>query len=137
MEYQKNYYTKSIDTYSTHHEMLSRNLDKNPDEVRKFTNGKVELANLGDAAIGRITLEPGWKWSKDVKHIVNTTSCQLPPTQYVISGRLLVRMDDGTEQEFGPGEALYVPPGHDAWVVGNALCRCGLYGYEGVRQHYK
>jgi hypothetical protein len=115
----KNYYTKSMDTYSMHHEMLSRNLDKNPDEVRKFTNGKVELANLGDAAIGRITLEPGWKWSNDVKHIVNTNSCQLPHTQYVISGRLQVRMDDGTEQEFGPGEALYVPPGHDAWVVGN------------------
>jgi hypothetical protein len=28
-------------------------------------------------------------------------------------------MDDGTEQEFGPGEAMYIPPGHDAWVVGN------------------
>ena len=102
-----------------HHEMRSRNLDNNPDERRKFTNGKVELANLGDAAIGRITLEPGWKWSKDVKPIANTNSCQLPHTQYVISGRLRVRMDDGTEQECGPGEALYVPPGHDAWVVGN------------------
>jgi uncharacterized RmlC-like cupin family protein len=102
-----------------HHEMQSRNLDNNPDDVRKFANGKVELANLGDTTIGRITLEPGWKWSNDVKHIVNTNSCQLPHTQYVISGRLRVRMDDGTEQECGPGEALYVPPGHDAWVVGN------------------
>ena len=102
-----------------HHEIRSRNLDKNPDEVRNFTNGKVELANLGDAAIGRITLEPGWKWSKDVKHIVNTNSCQLPHTQYTISGRLRVKMDDGAEQEFGAGEAMYIPPGHDAWVVGN------------------
>jgi uncharacterized RmlC-like cupin family protein len=102
-----------------HHEMRSRNLDNNPDDVRKFTNGKVELANLGDVTIGRITLDPGWKWSNDVKPIVNTSSCQLPHTQYVISGRLRVRMDDGTEQESGPGEALYVPPGHDAWVVGN------------------
>jgi mannose-6-phosphate isomerase-like protein (cupin superfamily) len=102
-----------------HHEMRSRNLDNNPDDVRKFTNGKVELANLGDTTIGRITLEPGWKWSNDAKHIVNTDSCQLPHTQYVISGTLRVRMDDGTEEECGPGEALYVPAGHDAWVVGN------------------
>jgi hypothetical protein len=102
-----------------HHEIRSRNLDKNPDEVRKFTHGRVELASLGEVAIGRITLEPGWKWSNDVKHIVNTNSCELPHTQYAISGRLRVRMDDGTEQEFGPGDAMYVPPGHDAWVVGN------------------
>jgi hypothetical protein len=102
-----------------HHEILSRNLDKNPDETRKFTNGKIELANLGDATIGRMTLEPGWKWSKDVKPIVNTNSCQLTHTAYGISGRLRVRMDDGTEREFGPGEVSYVPPGHDAWVVGN------------------
>ncbi len=102
-----------------HHEMQSRNLDKNPDEVRKFPNSKVELANLGDTVIARITGEPGWKWSKDVKPIVNTNSCQLAHTQYVISGRIRVRMDDGTEQEFGPGEVSYVPPGHDAWVVGN------------------
>jgi ethanolamine utilization protein EutQ (cupin superfamily) len=99
--------------------MKSRNLDKNPDDVRKFTNGKVELANLGDAAIGRMTLEPGWKWSNDVKPIINTNSCQLTHTQYAISGRLHIRMDDGTEREFGPGEAMYIPPGHDAWVVGN------------------
>jgi hypothetical protein len=102
-----------------HHEMQSRNLDKNPDDIRKFSNGKIELANLGDATIGRITLEPGWKWSKDVKPLVNTNSCQMAHTQYAISGRIRVRMDDGTEQEFGPGEAIYVPPGHDAWVVGN------------------
>jgi hypothetical protein len=102
-----------------HHEIQSRNLDKKPDEVRKFTNGKVDLANLGETVIGRITLQPGWKWSKDVKQIVNTNSCQLPHTQYTISGRLRVRMDDGSEQEFGPGDAMYIPPGHDAWVVGD------------------
>ena len=44
-----------------HHEMQSRNLDKNSDEVRKFSNGKMDIGNLGDAVIARITAEPGWK----------------------------------------------------------------------------
>jgi len=26
---------------------------RNPDDVRKFTNAKIELANLGDSIIGR------------------------------------------------------------------------------------
>jgi mannose-6-phosphate isomerase-like protein (cupin superfamily) len=102
-----------------HHEMQSRNLDKNPDEVRKLSNGKTDIANLGDTTVARMTAEPGWKWSKDVKPVVNTNSCQLAHTQYALSGRLRVRMDDGAEQEFGPGDAIYIPPGHDAWVVGN------------------
>jgi mannose-6-phosphate isomerase-like protein (cupin superfamily) len=30
-----------------------------------------------------------------------------------------VIMDDGKEEEFGPGDALVVPPGHNVWVIGN------------------
>ena len=30
-----------------------------------------------------------------------------------------VRLEDRTEEEFGPGEAYVIPPGHDAWVVGD------------------
>ena len=40
-------------------------------------------------------------------------------TQYIISGRIKVVMDDGEEEEFGPGDAAVIPPGHNAWVVGN------------------
>jgi len=28
-------------------------------------------------------------------------------------------MDDGTESEIGLGDAQFLPPGHDAWVVGD------------------
>jgi hypothetical protein len=28
-------------------------------------------------------------------------------------------MDDGTEDEFGPGDVALLPAGHDAWVVGD------------------
>jgi len=90
-----------------------------PDEIRIFPKGKVELVTIGGITFGRGTFEPGWKWSASLKPIVKTQSCEAPHTQYHISGRLKVRMDDGTEEEFGPGDVSVLPPGHDAWVVGN------------------
>ena len=90
-----------------------------PDEKRSFDKGQVELVTLGGVTFGRAPLQPGWKWSTCVKPIVNTESCQAPHLQYHVSGSLRVRMDDGSEDEFGPGEVSLLPPGHDAWVVGN------------------
>jgi len=98
--------------------MKKKNLDS-PEETRTFEKGKVDLANLGEVTIGRATLEPGWSWEKCVKPLVKTDSCQAPHTQYMVSGRMKVVMDDGSEEEFGPGDALVIPPGHNAWVVGN------------------
>lgn len=89
------------------------------DEKRSFPKGTVEVVKLGDITFGRATLEPGWKWSESVKPVVKTKSCEASHTSFHVSGRLRVRMDDGTEQEFGPGDVGVVPPGHDAWVVGN------------------
>jgi EutQ-like cupin domain len=93
-----------------------------PDETRPFPKGKVELVNIGDASIGRGTFEPGWKWSECIKPIAQTDSCQAPHLGYIISGRMHVVMDDGTELEYGPGDAMLLPPGHDAWTVGNEAC---------------
>ena len=90
-----------------------------PDETRTFDKGKIELANLGDVTIGRVLLEPGWSWEKCVKPLVKTDSCQASHTQYMVSGRIKVVMDDGTEDEFGAGDVALVPPGHNAWVVGD------------------
>jgi hypothetical protein len=92
---------------------------ESPDETLSFDKTRVELVKLGDSTVGRGTLEPGWSWEKCVKPTVKTGSCQLAHTQYIVSGHLKVVMDDGTEEEFGPGEVGYVPPGHNAIVVGN------------------
>src|ERR1041385_3860987 len=90
-----------------------------PDETRRFEKGIVELVDVGDLTFGRATLQPGWKWSASVKPILQTESCQAAHLQYCVSGRLHVKMDDGHELEFGPGDVSVIPPGHDAWVVGN------------------
>jgi hypothetical protein len=90
-----------------------------PEEVRKFDKGKVELVSIAGATIGRATFEPGWKWSTCVKQIANTNSCQAAHFGYQVSGTMTTRMDDGTEQTSKAGDVLNIPPGHDAWVVGN------------------
>jgi len=90
-----------------------------PDERRDAPKGRIELVTVSGTTFGRATLEPGWKWSESVKPLVKTKSCEAEHIQYFISGRLRVRMDDGSEYEFGPGDVAYVPPGHEAWVVGN------------------
>jgi len=90
-----------------------------PEEVREFPKGRVELVYIGGAAIGRATFQPGWKWSNSVQPLVKTKSCEAPHFQYHVSGRLMVKMDDGTVVECKPGDVSLLPQGHDAWVVGN------------------
>jgi hypothetical protein len=98
--------------------LQSKNLSK-PDELHAFDKGKLELVTLGGVTFGRATLLPGWKWSTSLKAVMKTKSCEAPHLQYPVAGRLAVLMDDGSQQEFGPGEISLLPPGHDAWVVGN------------------
>ena len=89
-----------------------------PDETRTFEHGKLELIKIGGGTIGRLTLEPGWKWSTHVKPIAKTAWCEAPHFQYQVSGKLHVMMQDGSEFDLGPGDVAAVPSGHDAWVVG-------------------
>ena len=95
-----------------------------PEETRSFKDGrgKLELVNLAQGAVGRATFEPGWKWSEHVKPMSGTDSCQAPHLGYYVSGRMNVVMDDGQEVEFGPGDFAIIPPGHDAWIVGDEPC---------------
>ena len=89
------------------------------DEIREFPNGRAEMLNIGGGMVGRLVFQPGWRWSKDVKPIANTSSCEAPHFQYHVSGRLAIKMDDGTEMIAGPGDVTALPSGHDAWVVGD------------------
>ena len=101
--------------------LVAKNLDI-PDDKRSFEHGSMNVVTIGGATIGRAVFNEGWRWSLDVKPIAGTDSCQAAHTGYVISGRLHIRMDDGTETELGPGDAVVISPGHDAWVIGREPC---------------
>ena len=98
---------------------LQRKSFVTPDQVRRFPTGRIEVVTLDEMAVGRFVFQPGWRWSKDVAPIAGTESCQHRHVGYTISGRLEVRMQDGTSLVIGPGEAYEIPPGHDAFVLGD------------------
>jgi len=90
-----------------------------PSETRPFDKGKVEVLQMGENTVARATFEPGWKWSTCIAPIAKTHSCQSAHFGYQLSGKMVVRMDDGAETTTVSGDVVHIPPGHDAWVIGN------------------
>ena len=82
----------------------SKSLDT-PDETRTPDKTMVSVVHLGPATIARLQVEPGWRWSECIKPVVGGESCQAPHLGYIVSGRLHVASDDGTEIDLGPGDA--------------------------------
>ena len=94
-----------------------------PDETRTFAaHGRMDVLSADGGMVGRGIFEPGWKWSKDMKSAAGTRSCQVSHALYVLSGRMHLKMDDGDEAEIAAGDYVVIPPGHDAWTVGNEPC---------------
>ena len=100
--------TTTQDSHQDHH-VAEHKAFAAPDETRTFPHGKV----------GRLTLEPGWRWSVDVRPIAGTDLCEAPHFQYQVTGRLQVVMADGTVIESRAGDVTALPQGHDAWVLGD------------------
>jgi len=101
--------------------LAAKNLDS-PDQKRSFEHGELQVVALAGTMFARADFRPGFRWSTDVGPLAGTDSCQGTHAGVVLSGRFAVRMDDGTELEFRPGDAHVVSPGHDAWVVGDEPC---------------
>ena len=100
--------------------VMAKNIE-HPDELRKLPNdsGEGSVVNVGAMTVIRGELRPGWRWSNDVRPTAGTASCEFEHTGIVLDGRLHVEMDDGTSRDLGPGDVYIIPPGHDAWVVGD------------------
>ena len=88
---------------------------------------------MGEQTIGRATIQPGWRWSVHLKPSVGTASCAVRHLGIALSGRFHVVMDDGRELDIRPDDVFDIPPGHDAWVVGDEPFEtveiAGIYGY--------
>jgi class 3 adenylate cyclase len=89
-----------------------------PDEVRSIPKGRAEVVSLDEATVARSEFNPGWRWSTDLAPIMGTKSCQVHHLGHAVSGLMHVRMNDGEELDIPPDSIYEIPPGHDAWVVG-------------------
>src|SRR5262245_65820717 len=94
-----------------HEEDIRRNFS-NPDETRPFERGRADIVNVGGVTAMYVTFEPGWTWSKSIQPVAGGECCQVAHKWYVVSGRLKMRMQDGTELEWKAGDVGVVSPGH-------------------------
>src|SRR5262245_4101450 len=91
-----------------------------PDEVRQMIKGRFEIVRIAGMTIGRATYEPGWKWSEHVGPALRQARCEVEHIGFVLEGRAVAAMDDGTQIDLVAGSLFYVPPvPHDSWVVGD------------------
>ena len=88
-------------------------------EVMEPNNAKVEIVNVGGNRVMKIAAQPGWVWSKDIKPLVGTESCQAKHLGVIVEGTITCRHNDGSEITYTAGDAYSIEPGHDAWVVGD------------------
>ena len=107
---------------------VKRRTIKDPNITRKMTNSKVEIVNLGElGAIMWLRYDPGFRWSENVRPglKIGQSFKDDPPKHiaYVISGKAISYLQDGTERESPIGEVTLVPPFHgtdrDLVVVGD------------------
>jgi quercetin dioxygenase-like cupin family protein len=96
----------------------TRTIDK-PDNVVTMERGKIDIVEIAGGGVARLTLEPGWEWSKHEKPLVNTEWCEVPHFFYVTQGTLHIKMRDGDEFDLKAGDIVALPAGHDGWVVGD------------------
>src|SRR5688500_10350338 len=65
--------------------ITSKHLE-HPDEIRQLGRGSGAYVDLGTGlAIGRAVLEPGWRWSLDLKSVVGTPSCEVHHLQLILA----------------------------------------------------
>jgi len=94
----------------------------NPDEVRLFEKGRLDIIRIGGITLGRATYQPGWKWSVHVGPTVDAARCHIEHVGLVIAGTATAAFDDGRVIELHAGDLFHIPPvAHDSWVVGDEL----------------
>jgi quercetin dioxygenase-like cupin family protein len=93
-----------------------------PDDAQHFSKRRVQIVTLAAGRVRRVEVDPGWRWSEHERPELHTASCELAHLGYVASGALAIAMDDGRRLDVTAGQVFDIPPGHDAWTLGDIPC---------------
>jgi class 3 adenylate cyclase len=114
----------------------SKNLGE-PDDVVRFPHLVQASVELGDLIVARSVVQPGWRWSTDVRPTVGGEWCQARHVGTVISGSFTVEYPDGSTTHLAAGDVYDIPPGHDGYNVGTEPCTiiewAGIRAFSGFR----
>ena len=80
---------------------------------------EVDTVCAGAARVKRMVYQPGFRWSKNIKPLVETDLCQHAHVGFLAQGQIHVQYADGCTLEFAAPQVMAIEPGHDAWVVGD------------------
>ena len=98
---------------------LQRKPFATPEQVRRLGSSHIDVVSIDETTIARVTFPPGFRWSVEARPVVGTDSCQHHHLGVCTAGQLHVMTDEGLELDILAGAAYEIPPGHDAWVVGD------------------
>jgi class 3 adenylate cyclase len=109
----------------------------NPDATVRYPGITQQTVELGDLTVAHTVIEPGWRWSTDVRPTVGGEWCQARHIGTVISGAFAVEFSDGSRMELRVGDVYDIPPEHDGFTLGDTPCTliewAGIRAFSGFR----
>ena len=96
-----------------------KNFEKEADEVSIPNNARIKTVNAIGQKVIKLTVQPGWKWSQDIKPIFGIDSCQAKHIGLIIEGTITCKNNNRGEITYSAGDAYAIELRHDAWIVGD------------------
>jgi len=92
---------------------------------------RLDVGRAGAARVKRMIYPPGFRWSKDMKHVVGTDLCMHAHAGFLAHGEIHIEYADGCVVEHKAPHVLAIDPGHDGWVVGKEPVVIIEFDFEG------
>lgn len=100
--------------------------------IRREVGGvRMDIASVGECRVKRVIYPVGFRWSKNMKPMVNSELCMHAHVGFLAQGQIHMEFADGCVMEFRAPQVVAIEPGHDGWVVGDEEAVLIEFDFEG------